>query len=181
MVIRVKRVLIMISATIVTIGISSQVHVKNSYDNSIILGGKGSVSISAQDILSEKAKMLFFIKKGYIKNNKRYIEGYFDKFVTDLDEARQYERETGKSIIVHDKSGDYLDDDGFDMPISNVVTLEVDNNVKITELDFDSNGCILHVDKDFNSIITEKYKDWPYFDVTLKNGIVTEMYQEYRP
>lgn len=151
--------------------------------NLIILGGKGSVSIAVEDILSGKEKMLFFIKKGYIKDNKKYIEGYFDKFVTDLDEARQYERETGKFVIVHDETGDWIPDDGFDMPISNTATLEVDNNVKITELHFDAknNYQTSYVDKDFNSIIVGKYEDWPYFDLTLKNGKVIEMYQEYRP
>lgn len=149
----------------------------------IILGGKGSVSKAAEDILSGKEKLLFFVNRGYVKNNKRYIEGYFDKFITNLDEAREYEKETAKSIIWNDGdgTGDYLPDDGFDIAISNTVTLEVDDNVKISEIDFDSNGSILNVDKDFNSIIVGKYKDWPLFDVTLKDGLVMEMYQEYRP
>jgi len=113
---------------------------------------------------SKKEKVLFFINRGYEKNNKKYIEGYFDKFVTDLDEAR-----------------DYILDDGFDIPISKTTTLEVDDGVNISEVDFDSKGSILNVTKDFNSIIIGKYKDWPIFEVTFKEGVVTELHQEYRP
>ena len=74
-----------------------------------------------------------------------------------------------------------ISDDGFDMPISNTVTLEVDDNVNISEIDFDSEGHILNVNKDFSSIIIGKYKDRPVFDITLKNYLVTKMHQEYRP
>lgn len=130
---------------------------------------------------SKKEKKLFFINRGYEKNNKKYIEGYFDKFVTDLDEARDYERKTGHDVICHDETGDYIPDDGFDMSISNTTTLEVDDGVIISEVDFDSKGSILNVTKDFNSIIIGKYKDWPIFEVTFKEGVVTELHQEYRP
>lgn len=130
---------------------------------------------------SKKEKVLFFINRGYEKNNKKYIEGYFDKFVTNLDEARDYEKRTGQSVICHDETGDYIPDDGFDMAISNTTTLEVDGGVNISEVDFDSKGSILNVTKDFNSIIIGKYKDWPIFEVTFKEGVVTELHQEYRP
>lgn len=130
---------------------------------------------------SKKEKVLFFINRGYEKNNKKYIEGYFDKFVTDLDEARDYERRTGHDVICHDEAGDYILDDGFDIPISKTTTLEVDDGVNISEVDFDSKGSILNVTKDFNSIIIGKYKDWPIFEVTFKEGVVTELHQEYRP
>lgn len=130
---------------------------------------------------SKKEKVLFFINRGYEKNNKKYIEGYFDKFVTNLDEARDYEKRTGQSVICHDETGDYIPDDGFDMAISSTTTLEVDDNVNISEVDFDSKGNILNVNKDFNSIIIGKYKDRPIFEVTFKEGVVTELHQEYRP
>lgn len=130
---------------------------------------------------SKKEKILFFINRGYEKNNKKYIEGYFDKFVTDLEEARDYERKTGQNVICHDETGDYIPDDGFDIPISNTTTLEVDDGVNISEVDFDIKGSILNVTKDFNSIIIGKYKDWPIFEVTFKEGVVTELHQEYRP
>ncbi|MBE6089892.1 MAG: hypothetical protein E7206_18035 [Clostridium beijerinckii] len=130
---------------------------------------------------TSKGKTLFYINRGYEKNNKRYIEGYFDKFVTDLDEARDYERRTGDKVIAHDDTGDYIPDDGFDMPISDNTTLEVADNVNISEIDFNSKGQVLVVNKDFNSIITGKYKDRPIFEITLKNGVVTELHQEYRP
>lgn len=130
---------------------------------------------------SKKEKVLFFINRGYEKNNKKYIEGYFDKFVSNLDEARNYEKRTGQSVICHDETGDYIPDDGFDMAISNTTTLEVDDGVNISEVDFDSKGNILNVNKDFNSIIIGKYKDWPIFEVTFKEGVVTELHQEYRP
>lgn len=130
---------------------------------------------------SKKEKVLFFINRGYEKNNKKYIEGYFDKFVTNLDEARDYEKRTGQSVICHDETGDYIPDDGFDMSISNTTTLEVDDGVNISEVDFDSKGSILNVTKDFNSIIIGKYKDWPIFEVIFKEGVVTELHQEYRP
>lgn len=137
--------------------------------------------ISNASLDSRKEKELFFINRGYEKNNKKYIEGYFDKFVTDLDEARDYERRTGDQVICHDETGDYIPDDGFDMPISKTTTLEVDANVNISEIDFNSKGNILNVNKDFNSIIIGKYKDWPIFEITLKEGVVTELHQEYRP
>lgn len=130
---------------------------------------------------TSKGKTLFYINRGYEKNNKKYIEGYFDKFVTDLDEARDYERRTGDQVIVHDDNGDYIPDDGFDMPISNTTTLEVADNVNISEIDFNSKGQVLIVNKDFNSIIIGKYKDWPIFEITIKDGVVTELHQEYRP
>lgn len=137
--------------------------------------------ISNPSIDNKKEKELFFINRGYEKDNKKYIEGYFDKFVTDLDEARDYEKRTGYHIICHDETGDYIQDDGFDMPVSSITTLEVDNNVNISEIDFDSKGCILNINKDFNSIIIGKYKDEPIFEITLKEGKVTELHQEYRP
>jgi putative cell wall-binding protein len=154
-----------------------------SYLNIILLGGKGSVSQAAEDILNGKETELFHISKGYKKDGKKYIEGYFDKFVTDLNEARDYEKRTGNIVICNDSdgTGDYLSDDGFDMPISNTVTLEVDDNVNISELDFDSEGHILNVKKDFSSIVIGKYKSRPVFDITLKDYVVTEMHQEYRP
>ncbi|MGH4138644.1 cell wall-binding repeat-containing protein [Clostridium sp.] len=154
-----------------------------NYLNLILLGGKSSVSTAAEDILNGKETQLFYVSKGYKKDGKKYIEGYFDKFVTDLNEARDYEKRTGNFVICNDRdgTGDYLSDDGFDMPISSTVTLEVDDNVNISEIDFDSEGNILNVNKDFNSIIIGKYKDRPIFDITLKDYAVTEMHQEYRP
>ncbi|MGV8983794.1 cell wall-binding repeat-containing protein [Clostridium sp.] len=151
--------------------------------NLILLGGKGSVSKAAEDILNGKETQLFYVSKGYKKDGKKYIEGYFDKFVTDLDEARDYEKRTGNIVIENDSdgTGDYMSDGGFDMAISNTVTLEVDDNVNISEIDFDSEGHTLHVNKDFSSIIIGKYKDRPIFDITLKDYVVTEMYQEFRP
>lgn len=76
-------------------------------------------------------------------------------------------------MIVHEKTGDYIPDDGFDMPISNTETLEVSDNVKITEIDFNTKGKVLNVNKDFGSIISGKYKDRPIFEISLKGGIVT--------
>ncbi|WP_026889566.1 hypothetical protein [Clostridium beijerinckii] len=67
------------------------------------------------------------------------------------------------------------------MPSSDNTTLEVADNVNISEIDFNSKGQVLVVNKDFNSIITGKYKDRPIFEITLKNGVVTELHQEYRP
>lgn len=154
-----------------------------NYSNLILLGGKGAVSEAAESILKGNEKSLFIIKSAYQQHNKKYIDGYFVRWVTDLDEARDYEKRTGNIVIWndHDKVGDYIPDDGFDMPISSTVTLEVDDNVKINKIDFDTSGNILHVDKNFNDIISGYYKDKPVFNITLKNGTVTEMYQEYRP
>ncbi|MBU3188369.1 cell wall-binding repeat-containing protein [Clostridium bowmanii] len=151
--------------------------------NLILLGGKGSVSQAAEDLLNGKETQLFYVSKGYKKDGKKYIDGYFDKFVTDLNEARDYEKRTGNFVIWNDHDGtvDYLPDDGFDMAISNTVTLEVNDNVNISEIDFNSEGNILNVNKDFNSIIVGKYKSRPVFDITLKDYLITKMHQEYRP
>lgn len=54
--------------------------------------GKDSVNQAGEDILNEKEKKLFYINRAYENNNKKYIEGYFHKFVTDLDETRDYVR-----------------------------------------------------------------------------------------
>lgn len=130
---------------------------------------------------SNKEKKLFFISRGYEKDNKKYIEGYYNKFVTDLDEARDYEKRIGHNIIFHDETGDYIPDDGFDMPISDTITLEVDDNASINEINFDSQGHIQDVTKDFSSIVIGKYSSRPIFDIIIKDGKVTEMHQEYRP
>lgn len=154
-----------------------------NYSNLILLGGKSAVSEAAENILKGNEKALFIIKSAYQEHNKKYIDGYFVKRVTDLDEARDYEKRTGNIVIWndHDGLGEYIPDDGFDMPISSTVTLEVGDSVKINEIDFDTSGNILHVDKNFNDIISGYYKDKPVFNITLKNGTVTEMCQEYRP
>lgn len=149
----------------------------------IILGGEGSVSKSVADMLSENEKITFYITESKIENNKKYITGYFDRFVYSsdpdaLDVARKYD----PKVISNDGGKECILDEGFDVPISDpngLVTLEVDDNVKVNMLNVRGPGDTWII-KDFNTIINHEYHISPYFRITLKNGIVTEMYEALR-
>jgi len=154
-----------------------------NYSNLFLLGGKASVSEVAAKILNGQEKFLFHVNKGYIKDDKRYVEGYFDKFISDLNEAREYERETGESVIEHDDQyGDFLTNDGFDAPISGNVTLEVSKDLKISGIIYTDEGLdMADFNGDFGFITSRDYNIWKIFEINLQGGIVTEMNQQYRP
>lgn len=154
-----------------------------NYSSLFLLGGKASVSEAAVNILNGQEKFLFRVNKGYVKDGKRYIEGYFDKFISDLDEAREYERETGESVIEHDDEyGDFLPNDGFDARISGNVTLEVSKDLKISGIIYTDQGLdMADFNGDFGFITSSDYDIWKIFEINLQDGIVTEMNQQYRP
>lgn len=158
-----------------------------NYINKIILGGYGSVSEDAEYLLKGIEKKTFIVGKGYVEDGKYYIEGNYSKRVTDINEALDYEKRTGKSVVDTYNGKYYIPDDGFDMPISGDIKLEVDENAQISKVGFDDYK-IVQVKTDFVSLNNSGYLNsvqdgynGPIFDLVIKDGVVVKMDQEYRP
>lgn len=153
------------------------------YTNKIILGGSGAISEDSENELNGVEKKLFDVTKEYVgEDGKYYIEGNYLKYVTDINEALEYEKRTGDTSVVFDDNGKlYIPDDGFDMSISDNVKLEVDSQVKIKLLHFDEDGKMSENEANFVDLSDDKYEDRPVFNLLIKDGKVIEMDQQYRP
>lgn len=157
-----------------------------NYINKIILGGYGAVSEDAEYVLKGMEKKTLRVNKGYTEDGKYYIEGQYTKRVTDINEALDYEKRTGKSVVDSYDGKYYIADDGFDMPISGDIKLEVDENAEISKVDF-VDYKIVQVKTDFVSFTNSECVrgvqngHGPIFDLVIKDGVVVKMDQEYRP
>lgn len=149
-----------------------------NYKNKIILGGKGAVSDDVENILKAVEKKQFTITNKYEENGKYYIEGKYSRFVTDINEALEYEKRTGYDVVDEYEGQYYIPDDGFDMPISEIVKLEVSKDAELTKLYFSDNGDILLVKTDFTGLDIQVSDT---FDLVIEDGVVVKMEQQYRP
>lgn len=73
-----------------------------------------------------------------------------------------------------------MPNDGFDMPISGDVKLEVDKNAEISSIEFNDSQ-INQVKTDFITLINSQYGYSGIFNLVIKDGVVLKMAQEYRP
>lgn len=154
------------------------------YTNQIILGGTGAVSQDVENALNGIERKLFYVTKRYIgEDGKYYVEGNYRKYVTDINEALDYEKRTGDKVVEKDTDTGklYIDDDGFDMPISDNVKLEVDSNADITMLHFDQEGHMYNNKINCEDMINYDYENAPIFDVLIKDNKIIKMDQQFRP
>lgn len=133
-----------------------------------------------QDYEKQNAKIEMKISKAYIDNNgQRYIEGYCYKSL-GVNDAIAYERNTGIALsgLYYDESGQpYIEDDIEDVRVSDDFILPVDNNAKFYTFDYYNN--LAKKEISFSELPIREYP-LP-FQVTISNGKVTSVTQEYRP
>lgn len=151
-----------------------------NYINKIMLGGYGAIGEDSESALKGIEKKVFRVNNEYTEDGKYYIEGYYSKWVSDIDEALDYERRTGNRIVDTYDGEYYIANDGFDMPISGNVKLEVHESAEISNIDF-IDGDIVQVKTNFMDLMNSQYGDSGIFDLVIKDGIVIKMDQEYRP
>ncbi|WP_050607937.1 cell wall-binding repeat-containing protein [Clostridium niameyense] len=154
---------------------------ENKISNMILLGSKFCIGEGVENILRGKEEHLFYIEGTYEKDRMKYIEGRMDKFITNVDEALEYQNILG-SISVPNYNGEYfLEDGGVDTPISDKIKLTVSDSAIIKTLAFDNDGNKIITKVDFGKF-TNNYKNKrPIYRIKIKNGLVTEIEQQYRP
>lgn len=151
-----------------------------NYVNKIILGGSGAVSEDSEGVLNGIEKKVFRVNKEYTEDGKYYLEGHYTRRVTDINEALDYERRTGKEVVDEIDGQYYIPNDGFDMPISEELKLEVDKNADITIMDFIYPN-IIYPKTDFVGMMNSLYGKRGIYDLSIKDGVVIKMTEEYRP
>lgn len=135
-----------------------------------------------EDYKEQNANIQMEITSTYTdENGNRFIKGYCYKRL-GVDDTIKYQRITGNEIEgFYDENGNPygLDDGGTDIRVSDDFTLPVDDNANIYTYDYGNPS--VKKEMSFSELSGYKYKYATPFGVTISNGKVTSMEQEYRP
>lgn len=154
---------------------------RKNYTNRIILGGKAAVNENVEMELGDSEKKHFVIKKQYVENGKCFVEGTYAKWVTDINEALEYEKKSGVAIVWEDDGKYYIPNDGFDVPIGETAKFEIDKNAEIYTLKFDQEKGNLSVKTSIEDFADKDFHGKFVCDVVIKNGVIVKIDENYRP
>ncbi|MFL0251995.1 Ig-like domain-containing protein [Clostridium neuense] len=135
--------------------------------------------LKTEDYKNQNADIEMEISSAYTDGSgNKFIKGYCYKRLS-AEELVQYERTTGNEVqdLYYDENGNpSIDDDGDDIRISDDFILPVDDSAKIYKFDIYSGA---KSEISFSSLSAYQYKK--PFQVTISNGKVLSISEEYRP
>lgn len=130
------------------------------------------------DYLKKDGEIQVIVNNLYCDDyGRKYIEGVTYNSL-NAEEAVDYERNTGNEVVsLHYENGvPELDDDIFDVATCDNSSLPIDENGEFYNIDFSSGSLLANKAVDFYQI-----KEGAPYKITLSNGKIVKMEQEYRP